>query len=146
MTLQFRIASPGDEPLFDRPHPGVFDNPIRPDALRTFLADPGHHIAIATEDDAIVGMATANEYLHPDKPTQVWINEVGVAPTHRRRAIATQLLGAMLAHLKARGFKNAWLATEHDNTAARATFRKPPGAAEAEGVVMFEYDLSALPD
>lgn len=146
MSIQIRIASPADEPLFDTALPGVFDNAVRPDALRAFLASPAHHIAIALEDKSIVGMVSANEYLHPDKPTQVWINEVAVAPTHRRRAIGKRLLDAMLRHLRERGFDRAWLATEHDNSPARALFRAPPGVNETEGVVLFEYDLRSSAD
>ncbi len=138
MTIRIRIAEPGDDGLFRAPLPGVFDNPVRPESLRAFLDDPGHHIALALEGDVVVGVVSANEYLHPDKPGQVWINEIGVAPGRRGEGIGRALLDAMLDHLKGRGFAKVWLATEHDNAPARALFRAA-GGRETEGVVMYEF-------
>ena len=48
-----------------------------------FLADSRHHLAVAVDEGRVVGMASAVHYVHPDKPPELWINEVGVAPTHR---------------------------------------------------------------
>ena len=63
----------------------VFDHPIDPQQLEAFLADPRHLMVLAVDAGAVVGMASAVEYFHPDKPPQLWINEVGVTPTHRRQ-------------------------------------------------------------
>src|SRR4051812_20147472 len=76
--------------------PGVFDFAVDPHFTREFLADPRHHLAVARDGGTVVGMCSAVHYVHPDKAPQLWINEVGVAPTHRRRGIARALLGAML--------------------------------------------------
>ena len=32
----------------------------------------------------IAGFAAAVNYIHPDKPTELWVNGVGLAATHRR--------------------------------------------------------------
>jgi len=66
----------------------VFDNPINAEWTREFLADPRHHIAVAIDDGLVVGFASGVHYIHPDKPAELWINEVGVAPAHRRRGSA----------------------------------------------------------
>ena len=141
MTVKIVIAGAGDGQLLDRVAEGVFDNPIRPDMLTLFLEDPRHHLALAIENGEVVGMASANEYLHPDKDVQAWINEVGVAPAFRARGIATRLLGAMIERLRSRGLASVWVATEAGNDAARALYRKV-GAEETEGVVMCELDLN----
>ena len=52
------------------------------------VADPRHHLVVACAGSTVVGMATALHYVHPDKPPELWINEVGVAPPYRRRALA----------------------------------------------------------
>jgi len=66
----------------------VFDGPIDPVLTRKFLNDPRHHIVVAIHDEVVVGFASAVHYVHPDKAPQLWINEVAVAPPHRRRGLA----------------------------------------------------------
>jgi aminoglycoside 6'-N-acetyltransferase I len=57
-----------------------------------FLRDERHHLAVAIEDETVVGFASGVHYVHPDKPAELWINEVGVAPSHHRRGIGKPLL------------------------------------------------------
>ncbi len=125
--------------MFDRIAEGVFDGPIMPEMLDRFLGCDLHHMALAREGDLVVGMASSNIYLHPDKPVQAWINEVGVAPSHRCRGIGRSLVTAMADHLRSLGITSAWAATEHDNAASRAMFRAA-GWRATEGIVMLELD------
>ena len=81
----------GDEALLARVAPGVFDEPIDSRRSARFLEDPRHHIAVAVDDGLIVGFATALHYINPDKPPELWINEVGVAASHRRRGCGKKL-------------------------------------------------------
>jgi len=55
--------------------------------LEAFLNDARHVMFVAVESGQVVGMGSAVEYFHPDKPPQLWINEVGVAPAFQRRGI-----------------------------------------------------------
>jgi hypothetical protein len=75
-----RLLGPGDAAVLDRVVEGVFDNPIDPLWRAEFFADPRHHLAVAIDGDLVVGMASAVHYVHPDKPPELWVNEVGVAP------------------------------------------------------------------
>ena len=54
----------------------VFDYPVDQTYTSEFLADPRHHIVVALADDVIIGFASAVHYIHPDKPPELWINEV----------------------------------------------------------------------
>lgn len=72
--------------------PDVFDHEVQPDLLQEFLDNPMNHLAVAILDGAVVGMVSAITYVHPDKPLQMFINELGVASTHRRVGIGRQLL------------------------------------------------------
>jgi aminoglycoside 6'-N-acetyltransferase I len=138
--MQLRIASPQDAAAFSHVAEGVFDNPVDDALLREFLADPRHHIAIAVEDGLLVGMASAVHYVHPDKPAELWINEVGVADAHRGRGIGRQLLEALKAQGRSLGCREAWVLTQPDNAAARGLYRTV-GGAEA-GVVYVTIPLT----
>ena len=108
----------------------VFDEEVNPKLASQFLADPRHHMAAALLDGTIVGMASAVHYIHPDKPAELWINEVGVAGRCRRLGIARRLMQALFDHARALGCAEAWVATELDNTAARELYRSSCGAEE----------------
>lgn len=119
----------------------VFDNPIRADSLAAFLADPRHVMFFAREGTLVVGMASAVEYFHPDKSPQLWINEVGVSPSHRRRGIGRRLVQALIEHARARGCVYAWLGTDQDNQPAQACFSSVPDGEPAEAFLLYEWEL-----
>jgi GNAT superfamily N-acetyltransferase len=141
MTIDIRLLGPGDAAALQNVAPGVFDGPIDPRWSAEFLADPRHHLAVALEDGRIVGMATGLHYVHPDKPPELWVNEVGVAPTHRGQGIGRQVLGALLARGRSLGCLEAWVLTDHDNAAARRMYAAA-GGVEAETPLLIEFDLA----
>ena len=77
------------------------------------------------------------DYVHPDKPAELWVNEVGVAPSYRNRGIGTRLLEALFAHGRAIGCREAWLGTDESNLAARRLYAKVRGREEAMVYVTF---------
>ena len=140
MTLEIRLLGPDDRGVLERVAPGVFDHPVEPRWADTFLADPRHHLVVARDDDIVVGMVSALDYVHPDKAPQLWINEVGVAATHRRQGVALRMLRAMLAHGRALGCTEAWVGTEQDNVAARALYERAGGTPEPS--LLYEFPLA----
>jgi putative acetyltransferase len=123
----------------------VFDHSVRPDLAAEFLADPRHHLAVAREAGRIVGFASAVHYVHPDKPPELWVNEVGVAETHQRRGLATGLLRALFAAARAAGCQGGWVLTDRSNSAAIALY-SGLGGVEAPGeTVMFEFPFDSPP-
>lgn len=139
MNFHLRLLGPDDAAVLERVAEDVFDHAVVPSLAAEFLKDPRHHLIVALSDERIVGMITAVDYVHPDKPAQLWINEVGVAPSHRRQGIGRALLGAMLAHGRERGCTEAWLGTEHDNAAARGLYED--AGSVAEPFVLYSFDL-----
>ncbi|HJR73012.1 MAG TPA: GNAT family N-acetyltransferase [Luteimonas sp.] len=107
---------------------GVFDDAIQPALMEEFLTDPRHHMVAAFDGGQIVGMASAVHYLHPDKPPELWVNEIGVAPDYESRGIGRALLRALFAHARSLGCAEAWVGTEHDNLAARRMYAAVGGA------------------
>lgn len=141
MPAEIRLLGPSDADVLGRVAEGVFDGPVAPDLASEFLGDPRHHLIVAVVQGVVVGMITAVDYIHPDKPRQLWINEVGVATAHQRVGIGRDLLHAMLEHGRVLGCTEAWLGTEHDNAAARGLYENTGG--HAEPFVLYSFDLSA---
>jgi len=139
MTFEVRLLGPDDHAVLERVVDGVFDNQIVPALATEFLKDRRHHLIVALSDQHVVGMITAVDYVHPDKPAQLWINEVGVAPAHQRHGIGRALLRAMLAHGKSLGCTEAWLGTEDDNVAARGLYED--AGSVAEPFVLYSFDF-----
>jgi aminoglycoside 6'-N-acetyltransferase I len=132
------MLGPSDAEVLESVAPDVFDHAIEPRWTAEFLADPRHHMAVALVDGQVVGMASAVHYVHPDKPPELWANEVGVAPSHQRRGIGKQLLAALFAHGRALGCGEAWLGTEETNEPARRLYAAVGGSEEPMVYVTFD--------
>lgn len=144
MAIEVRLLRNGDAPVLTKVAADVFDDPIDPRATAAFLADPRHHLAVAIDDALVVGFASAVEYIHPDKARpELWINEVGVAPTHQRRGIGRQLLGALMDVGRRAGCVEAWVLTEQSNTAATSLYTAAGGQKAPEGTIMFSLVLDS---
>ena len=136
--LTIRMLDPGDTAVLDNVAPGVFDNAIDQHWTAEFLADDRHHMAVALDDGQVVGMASAVHYVHPDKPPELWINEVGVAPSHQQQGIGQQLMRVLFVRGREVGCTEAWLGTEQDNTAARRLYAAMGGNEQPMVYVTFE--------
>jgi GNAT superfamily N-acetyltransferase len=143
---EIRILGANDAGVLDRVAPDVFDDPVDARWSAEFLADPRHHLAAALEGEVVVGFASAVHYVHPDKPTELWINEVGVAPTHQGRGIGKRLLAALFAHARELGCGEAWVLTGYDNTAARRLYAAAGGEESPEPTLMITFPLRSTPD
>ena len=134
------MLNSNDPEVFERVAPDVFDNPIDPRWSAEFLADERHHLAVALAEGQVVGMASAVHYLHPDKPPELWVNEVGVAPAYQGQGIGKRLLQALFAHGRDLGCGEAWVLTDQENAAARRLYAAA-GGSETADVVMVSFRL-----
>jgi ribosomal protein S18 acetylase RimI-like enzyme len=130
MTHEIRLLGPDDAAVLDRVADQVFDEAVNVAWTRELLMDPRHHIVVALDGETVVGFASGVHYIHPDKPPELWINEVGVAPAYHRRGIGRRLLSALLAHGSSLGCAQAWVLTEADNEPARGLYKAMGGAEE----------------
>ena len=134
--------SPGDEVEAQR-FDDAFDATVQRDLAARYLADEGHHFLGAYLDGEPAGVATATEILRPDKPPELFLNELVVLPASRRKGVAGSLL-AELKHLAAdRGCEAIWVLTEEDNEGGMATYRAAGGRRIDGTTVMFVIDPSA---
>lgn len=141
MTIEIKILISGDEHILANVAPEVFDNAVIPAQAAAFLHDARHHLAVALDDGLVVGVASAVDYIHPDKPVELWINEVGVAPTHQRRGIGTRLLLALFDLARDLGCKEAWVLTNRSNVAAMRLYQSLHATEPDDDVVLFSFSL-----
>jgi ribosomal protein S18 acetylase RimI-like enzyme len=119
----------------------LFDSPPLAAATETFLAAPGHHLLFAYDDGGrAVGMISGVEMTHPDKGTEMFIYELGVAPAARLQGVGSSLVAALAEVARAGGCYGMWVGTETDNEAALATYRRAGATDEAE-FVLLNWDL-----
>ena len=140
-TVEIRLLRAGEGAVLESVAPDVFDNPVDAGLSAEFLEDPRHHLAVAVEAGRVVGMASGLHYVHPDKPTEFWVAEVGVSPTHQGQGIGKRLLASLFERARELGCAEAWVLTEEDNTVARRLYAGAGGRETAEPPIMYEFDL-----
>jgi len=145
MTIDVRVLAPNEAAVLDRMAPDVFDHAIDPRWCAEFFADPRHHLAVALDGDLVVGMASGVHYVHPDKAPELWINEVGVAETHRNQEVGRRLVVTLVAHAKSLGCREAWVLTNPDNEAAKRMYRAAGSVPDEEVSILFTYRMGGAP-
>jgi aminoglycoside 6'-N-acetyltransferase I len=141
MKTEIVRVGPAQAALLDRVADDVFDAPIDAVRLAAYLAEPGHLMVVALADGEVVGQARGVVHRHPDEPTELYIDNLGVTPARQREGIATRLLDELAAWGVGLGCEAAWVGTEIDNEPARALYAGR--GAEAETFVMYAYEFEA---
>jgi ribosomal protein S18 acetylase RimI-like enzyme len=116
----------------------LFDHEPKPDAVERFLSDPNHHILLAYEGEVPAGFVTGMEMTHPDKGTEMFLYELGVAEEYRRLGIGQSLVKRLAEIARSRGCYGMWVLTSESNEAAIGTFQKA-GASGREESVLFSW-------
>lgn len=140
MAFLVRRIGAGDRAAFQSIAPDVFDEPVDPTRLDAYLREPGHLMVLAFEGTLVIGQCAAVIHRHPDKPVELYIDEVGTASTHRRQGVARAMLDEMFRWGRELGCEEAWLGTELDNVEANGLYRGY-GPKEDEAI---RYYLFAL--
>ena len=139
MPIELRRMQPGDELEFSEVAPDVFDEPIHPERLEAYLLEPGHLMILAFDDGVVVGQCAGVIHRHPDKVTELYVDEVGTASSHLRQGIATRMVEAMFNWGRELGCREAWLGTELDNLEANGLYRKLRG--KHDQIAYYEFEL-----
>jgi len=140
MTVEIRRIGPSHAAVLDRVAEDVFDEDIDPARVAAYLAEPGHLMVLAVAAGEVVGQARGMVHRHPDQPTELYIDNLGVTPARRREGIAMRLLDELVAWGREKGCEEAWVGTEVDNEAARALYKGR--GSEAETFVMYFYEFA----
>jgi aminoglycoside 6'-N-acetyltransferase I len=139
--IEILLLGSSDVAVLDRVAPEVFDHPVRREWCAELLADPRHLLVVARGDGVVVGMASGVHYLHPDKAPQLFVNEVGVAETHRGQGVARRMLQRLVERATELGCTEAWVLTDADNAAANRLYAAAGGTVPPEPCVMYTIPI-----
>lgn len=134
----FRVQ-PSNVALLENVDPECFDEPIVMERAARCVASPDAVLVVAVADGLVVGQCLAAIHRHPDKPTELYIDDLAVAPSFRRQGVGRRLVEACLAHSRADGAEVVWVGTEPDNDVARSFYRSLRLTERVANV--FERDL-----
>jgi ribosomal protein S18 acetylase RimI-like enzyme len=142
MAIAIQILNHNNIDILRNIDPDVFDDAIDLQRAEEFLADSRHHLAVAIEDELVIGFVSAVHYVHPDKPRpEMWINEISVAETHRRQGLGKRLMNAVFDVARDLGCAEAWVLTDRENTAAMHLYSAVGNAEVPTDHVMFSFRL-----
>ena len=116
--------------------PHLFDEPPTLEWAERFLNEPGHHLAIASLDEFAAGFVSGVEMTHPDKGTEMFLYELAVDESARRRGVGRALVEALAARAREHGCYGMWVLTDADNEAALATYRAGGATEESDHVML----------
>ena len=134
----FRKLGPGDEGVVER-----LAEQAPPAHVHELLADDRTIFLVAFDGEGPepVGFVLAYELLrrHGD-PSQLFVYEVGVAPTARRRGVATELLRELRRIARSRGIRHGFVLTNEANEAAMELYRSLGGMRPNADDVLFDFE------
>jgi ribosomal protein S18 acetylase RimI-like enzyme len=137
--IAIRRLVPGDEGVVREL--ATYDGPGNPEAL---LTDSRALMLVAFDGERPVGFVLAHELpRRHGAPAKLFLYEVDVAESHRRRGIATALLSRLAELARERGIPAGFVLTEPDNGPANALYR---GVGGATARVTVQWDFSYADD
>ena len=139
MVTEILRIGPAQARRLERVADDVFDEPIDPARLAAYLAQPNHLMVLAVSGGEVIGQARGMVHRHPDLPTELYIDNLGVAQDRRREGVATRMLDELVAWGREKGCEEAWVGTEVDNVPARTLYEGR--GSDAETFVLYFYEL-----
>jgi ribosomal protein S18 acetylase RimI-like enzyme len=140
-AVRVRLARRGDEGEVAR-FVEAFDDDVLPDETTRFLDDDRHLLLLGYVGDRPAGFLSAVEVFHPDKQSELFLNEIGVMQRDRRRGVARALIDELRRVGRDLGCAGMWVLTDESNTAAMNLYASTGGTWNGARQVMFEYDLT----
>lgn len=133
--LEFLRITQATLSRLERVHPDCFDHPIAPDLASACVASADAILMVAIDTGlnggTVVGQCLSAVQRHPDKAAELYIDDLGVASSHRRRGIATRLVERSIELGRAAGTAVMWVGVDPDNAGAQAFYASMGLAGDA---------------
>jgi len=135
-SVSIRRVGPGDE--------GVVRRLATREPQTALLADERCVLLVAFEGDEPIGFVLAYELprRHGD-PAVLFVYEVDVAESHRRRRIATALMEELSRIAATRGIGSGFVLTNESNGPAMALYASLGGTRPADDDVLWDFRYEA---
>lgn len=147
-SLRLRIVriGPADTVRVAEKARPLLDGPADPVALRRYLSDRRNYFLVAWDGEVAVGFlrATALGQILTRRP-QMFLYEISVAESHRRRGVGRRLVERLLRFSRARHFDEVFVFTDPANRAAVGLYRATGATTETPGDRMYVYPLQRDP-
>ena len=105
-----------------------------------FLANPANYLIVAQCREDLVGFLVAYRLQRLDRAAeQLFIYELEVVPSFRRRRVGTQLIGYVRRLVQEEALMEAFVLTDHSNEAAVGLYTRTGARIEGEAGVLFVY-------
>ncbi|WP_024769401.1 GNAT family N-acetyltransferase [Aquimarina macrocephali] len=139
--IALKLATEADLSAMEQVGDTLFDHPIKTNRAKEFINDPRHHMVLGYDGTQIVAMASGFHYVHPDKDPVFFIDEVSVLGEYHNKGIGRKITRYLCDYAKQLDCKEAWLATEHSNTAARKAYAAAGGIEDKDPIVLINFEL-----
>ena len=138
--LTFLRISPVNAAILESVADGVFDHPVDPEKREICVSSPDRIQLVAVEDGVVVGQLLAVIHRHIDKQPELYIDDLGVAPSRHRRGIARRLMRKAQGIALAGGLSGIWVAVDPGNDPAKALYTEM--GMQGRPVLVFEMPVS----
>ena len=141
MAIEFIQLGENNMDILNKYDEDIFDEKIDSRRLAAMLKEQNNILLVAINEGVVIGQVLAVIHRHPDKPTELYIDDLGVSETFQRRGIATRLVEQLYIIGVERGCEEVWVATEPENEPAIKFYDSLNLAARK--VIVFEGNLSS---
>ena len=131
--------TPENSSLLSKVAEGVFDEAVDPERLKRYLGNNLNWMVVAMSDDLVIGQCMSVIHYHPDKPTELYLDEIGTGDAWRRKGVAQALMDATCARADEAGIDEIWLGTEPDNVPARGLYEKTGAVGDPALIYYLEW-------
>lgn len=139
-SIHYEYITQSNQNLMNNVVEDVFDYPIKNKSLKSFLNLNNHHLLCAFNDkNQVIGFVSFVEIYHPDKDTQIFVNELSVHESYQRMKIGTHLMNQVFAFAKDHAYY-VWVATEMDNVEA-INFYQSLKPKTSQKSIFFDWDI-----
>lgn len=114
-AIKILQVDPQTAGLLENVAPDVFDHEISSEHLEPYLALPHAVMFVGVSDQCVIAQVRGIIHYQPDGPAELYIDNLGITPSMKRRGIATRLLGAITEWARGKGCTAFWLLTEPEN-------------------------------
>lgn len=99
--------------------------------LKTLLLKEDFHVVVALDQGKVIGGLTAFELpMYKEEISELFLYEIGVDQTYRKKDIATDLIGFLKNIAKQRGITEMYVGTDLKNFPAQRLYAKTGGQFE----------------